>query len=84
MPTRELAKHGIGQDLVTLQGAHLANEFAQISDWKIVDHNAEHNRDVRWLEEALGEVTGSWPGNRVVIADHYAPACEDANHPSRY
>ena len=26
--------------------AHLRNDFEQIKDWAVADHNAEHHRDV--------------------------------------
>jgi predicted phosphodiesterase len=64
-----------------LEGTQLTNDFAQIERWTVADHNAEHCRDLEWLEKALGEVADAGRGSRVVIVTHYAPAFEQANHP---
>jgi hypothetical protein len=62
-------------------GAHLTNDFARIVDWTVADHNAEHRRDLEWLEEALRKVADDRCGSRIMIVTHYAPAFEEANHP---
>lgn len=61
--------------------AHLTNDFAQIKGWTVAEHNAEHQRDLQWLEQALGEVAETRPGSRVVIVTHYAPAFKETNLP---
>ena len=63
------------------EGACLTNDFAKIKGWTVADHNAEHRRDLEWLEEALGKVADERCGSRIVIVTHYAPAFEEANHP---
>ncbi|KAH9845881.1 ser thr protein phosphatase [Teratosphaeria destructans] len=59
----------------------LTSDFARISDWTVADHNAEHLRDVCWLEDSLNEIHSSDPDARVIIATHYAPEFKRTNHP---
>lgn len=61
--------------------AHLTNDFAEIKGWTVADHHAEHQRDLQWLEQALGEIAETQPWNRVVIVIHYAPAFDEATLP---
>lgn len=55
------------------EGAHLTNDFARIQGWTVADHNAQHRRDLEWLEQSLADIKKSQPKCRVIIVTHYAP-----------
>jgi predicted phosphodiesterase len=65
-------------------GVGLTNDFAQIDDWTVADHNKNHFHDISWLREKLRVIAESYPGKRVIIVTHYAPTFLEANHPSRH
>merc|ERR1711939_215561 len=58
----------------------LTNDFQRIKDWRVAHHNAEHQRDLDWLQASLTELAQS--GRRVIVATHYAPAFEKTTHPA--
>ena len=59
----------------------LSNDFERIRDWRVADHNEEHQRDLTWLRESLATLQAEQPCRQVVIATHYAPAFEKTTHP---
>jgi hypothetical protein len=60
----------------------LTNDFARIADWRVADHNAEHARDLAWLQSSLAAEASRASGQRkILIATHYAPAFERTCHP---
>ncbi|KAK5127070.1 hypothetical protein LTR85_008429 [Meristemomyces frigidus] len=59
----------------------LTNDFQYIKGWRVRDHNAEHKRDLQWLQDSLAELSRETPRRKVVVATHYAPAFEKTCHP---
>lgn len=60
----------------------LTNDFEQIRDWRVRDHNADHEVDRTWLRGTLASFATTAPGRKVVVATHYAPSCEGTAHPA--
>ena len=59
-------------------------DFARIGDWKITDHNDEHDEDREWLKRQIGDIKKLRPESRIVVATHFAPSFErtcDPRHP---
>ena len=67
----------------------LTNDFANIHDWRVADHNAEHERDRQWLKQSLDDISaesdpsGASRAKRVIIATHYAPSYTQTCHPEQ-
>lgn len=59
----------------------LTNDFQLIQDWRVADHNSEHQADLAWLEQTLAEVHTSRSQSRIIVVTHYAPILEGASHP---
>ncbi|PPJ50495.1 hypothetical protein CBER1_07725 [Cercospora berteroae] len=59
----------------------LTNDFNCIKNWRVRDHNAEHEGDLKWLQTTLAEISEGAEQRRVIIVTHYAPAFEKTSHP---
>ncbi|KAI7335289.1 hypothetical protein KC315_g3327 [Hortaea werneckii] len=60
----------------------LTHDFARIKDWRVADHNSEHERDLAWLKSSIAACSNEQPQRRKVVATHYAPAFEKTAHPA--
>ncbi|KAK4159949.1 Ser/Thr protein phosphatase [Cladorrhinum sp. PSN259] len=84
-------------DTVTLLGATLfsnvrddqkstvslfMSDFSNISQWTVEEHNAMHQRDLRWLNSTVETMMREEPHRSVVILTHFSPtAIPEANDP---
>ncbi|KAK6338108.1 hypothetical protein TWF696_001579 [Orbilia brochopaga] len=57
------------------------NDFRQIKDWTVDDHNAEHSIDIAWLRDAIEEIAESEPDRRILVATHHAPSFRKTSAP---
>ncbi|KAI6855705.1 hypothetical protein KC323_g8223 [Hortaea werneckii] len=60
----------------------LTHDFARIKDWRVADHNQEHEKDLTWLKTSIAECSKEQPQRKIVVATHYAPAFEKTTHPA--
>ncbi|KAI7474817.1 hypothetical protein KC367_g779 [Hortaea werneckii] len=60
----------------------LTHDFARIKDWRVADHNSEHERDLAWLKTTIADCFKEQPQRKIVVATHYAPAVEKTTHPA--
>ena len=62
-------------------------DFRRIEKWTVADHNAEHARDVKWLEDTIREIrqTDAQTGakqRRIVVVTHHAPLTKGTSKPA--
>lgn len=56
-------------------------DFSRIGSWRIEDHNAEHEKDRKWLKSQLSGISKSQPEARVVVATHFPPTWDGTSDP---
>jgi Calcineurin-like phosphoesterase len=59
-------------------------DFKRIQQWTVDDHNAEHSRDVDWLEEQISAIKKEDMENghrlrRILVVTHHAPIRQGAS-----
>lgn len=57
-------------------------DFSYVGEWNIDRHNAEHDRDRRWLKQQLTAIHKTRPHSRVIIATHFPPTWSMTSDPS--
>ena len=62
----------------------LSNDFVRIKEWRVSDHNQQHDIDLAWLKASIEEISTEDPKCKVVVVTHYAPSYEDTCRPSQY
>ncbi|KAI7510767.1 hypothetical protein KC347_g3958 [Hortaea werneckii] len=60
----------------------LTHDFARTKDWRVADHNSEHEKDLAWLKSSIAACSNEQPQRRIVVATHYALAFEKTTHPA--
>lgn len=59
----------------------LTNDFEYVKAWTVKAHNAEHEKDLRWLQNSLRTLQQARPERAVIVVTHYAPMFERVSHP---
>lgn len=42
-------------------------------NWTVDDHNAQHERDVAWLQQEIRDIRNERPRRRILVITHHAP-----------
>ncbi|KAL9618941.1 MAG: hypothetical protein Q9160_006405 [Pyrenula sp. 1 TL-2023] len=50
------------------------NDFRQTEDWDVDAHNEAHGRDLKWLNERVGELERADDDVKIVILSHWSPS----------
>ena len=60
------------------------NDFTRIENWKVVDHVAEHHRDVTWLKNEIESISREEGGakRKLMVATHHSPSVKGTSKPS--
>lgn len=61
----------------------LTNDFRRIKDWTTEQHDVEHEKDLKWLQLSLEDISRTAPDKRVLIVTHYAPSFKNTCHPAQ-
>ena len=66
------------------------NDFSRILDWTVEDHNASHEKDLRWLQDEISSIRsqerndGKGSGikrKKIVVVTHHAPIKKSSSRP---
>lgn len=49
------------------------NDFYEIKQWSVGDHNAAHRSNVEWLKRELAVLSEKEPSRRVIVLSHHSP-----------
>lgn len=69
------------QSYIAPDYTRLTNDFEYIQDWRVRDHNEEHQRDLDWLKSAVVNASQRPNVRCIIVATHYAPAFQRTCHP---
>lgn len=58
------------------------NDFRKIKDWTVDNHNAEHARDVQWLQSEIQSISRENPNQRILVITHHAPSYLNTSDPA--
>ncbi|OJD15806.1 hypothetical protein AJ78_03986 [Emergomyces pasteurianus Ep9510] len=60
------------------------NDFRQIVDWTVANHNLEHLNDVKWLRNEITAIRSTEAGlkQKIVVISHHAPSTKGTSSPS--
>ncbi|RMZ16212.1 hypothetical protein D0862_01353 [Hortaea werneckii] len=84
MPDTDITVLGctLHSHIASLDYNKLTHDFARIKEWRVADHNREHEKDLPWLENSIAVCSKEQPQRKIVVATHYAPAFERTTHPA--
>ncbi|KAG6097963.1 hypothetical protein E4U30_000149 [Claviceps sp. LM220 group G6] len=50
------------------------NDFFQIQDWTVADHNEAHSRDLAWLNAEVARLEDEGSATNIIILTHWSPS----------
>ncbi|KAG5915664.1 hypothetical protein E4U61_004398 [Claviceps capensis] len=50
------------------------NDFFQIQDWTVADHNEAHSRDLAWLNAEVAKIEDQGSATNIIILTHWSPS----------